>query len=67
MPLKRAMIVIDEVGDTLAQEIETESKAFIDALVTSLGTDRKTEVQITDRGPDTASEESPAGEHTITF
>ena len=40
--------MIDEVSDTLAQEIETESKAFIDALVTSLGTDRETEVQISD-------------------
>ena len=60
-------VVTDEVGDTLAQEIETESKAFVDALITSFGTEQDTAIQITDQEPETAPEERPAGEHTITF
>lgn len=52
-----AKLVIDEVGDELAQEIEAESKEFVDGLIDSLGTDRDAEVSV-GQTPQTLAEQS---------
>ncbi|MFD1527484.1 restriction endonuclease subunit R, partial [Halolamina salina] len=41
-----AEVLVNEVGDTLAQEIEAESKEFVDSLIESLGTDREADVRL---------------------
>ena len=64
-----AHIIVNEVGDSLVQEIESESKAFVDDLIRSLGTDREADVYLTRAAPKptTSIEQPEEGVYRITL
>ena len=60
-----AQLIVDRVGDTLIQEIETESKEFIDDLTEVLGTNEEVDSPPAGSDPDPLSHET--GEYVITL
>lgn len=62
-----AQVVIGEVGDELAQEIETAAKEFVDELVESLGTDREADVHLTGERPQPVGESGGEEGYVVTL
>ncbi|AGB37783.1 type I restriction enzyme HsdR N-terminal domain-containing protein [Natronococcus occultus] len=69
-----AEVIVGEVGETLAQEIDAESKEFVDNLIDSLGTDREADVHLTGTAteepvpePENPANESEEEEYVITL
>ncbi|PSQ23196.1 restriction endonuclease subunit R [Halobacteriales archaeon QS_8_65_32] len=60
-----AKLIVNKVGDTLTQEIETESKEFIDDLINVLGTDEDTTIPREDPDPEPSSTEVATNEYVV--